>query len=1101
MYRKTKPDDRIANGRFLTLPVAALGLIAAALLPAPPAVAQSDEIEEVLVTGSRIVRGNLTQPNPVYGIDAEDIRLSGESNIVDVINRIPALLGSDTGVDSSFFTAPNAAGFDNTPGLATLELRGLGTNRALVLVDGKRHVSGQAGNQAVDVSTVPAALVERVEVLTGGASSIYGADAVAGVVNFIMKEDFEGTELDFRSGSTDNNAREFFLSGVHGMNLFNDRMNISVFGSYLRRDDIDYNDRAFSRNGGIAGRQGNNSLLVFQNGDTIPAGAAVGDPIAMRDDAGNCSEAVPGTDPALVQQACSAAPERIVRNLAFGLTHAGGLLALNLADDITAAEPERATAFPLFHTEDDLGDLAPGTPLQDFDGDGVDDCLESFVGQFSVGGCSIVSPASGSLRPYNPGDVDGQVTNFDAVGGDGFFQNGQPNETLDPDYEQFVFNTLINFEINSSMNLFADIKYVYSETETAGGGIAFFDTINISPENPFVPARAQALLEDILALNPQYADSAQFFLTRDPTDINNDGSYERETFRIVAGIEGELPFGGIDYEVAFNYGKTEEDSNDRALLNDRFFAAVDVVTGPDGGPVCRSEVEAGWTVNDFNNDSIFGDSGVNTFTPGDGSCRPANVFGLGRISPEAQAFIAPWRKVDDEVEQTVVSAIVTGDTESWFNLPGGSIGFAAGAEYRKEESESEPDEFEQAGYYFNSQTAITDGDFDVYEFFGEVSVPVLADRPFFQELTVDASYRYSDYDLDVGDTDSWAYGGAWAPIRDIRFRGTRSRAVRAPNIFELFRPQERTTFNLDIEVCDTASIASLRLSDPATAAQREANCAADPLVGPNFSNPLTSNFPGVTGGNPALIEETADTWTYGVVINPRFLPNFTFTADYWDIEIEDAIQELQDDDIMRGCYDGPSLDPTFCNLIGRVDDPNSAFFGGLNSLQTGQINFAKIETAGWDFEATYDLEALPFVPGSMGFRLNATYLDKLDEFRSTLQPNLADEEKGELRRPEWAGNFYARYFLGGLTVSYQTTYVDDQIARGVESNEVDSVEDSEFSDMWRHDISVDYLVNDTLRLYGGINNFTDEDPYRTEPSYPVGPRGRYTFIGVTVMMQ
>ena len=794
-------------------------------------------------------------------------------------------------------------------------------------------------------------------------------------------------------------------------------------------------------------------------------------------------------------------PERIVRNLAFGLTHPGGLLALNLADDITAADPERATSFPLFHSSADLADLAPGTPVLDFNNNGVDDCDESYVGQFSVGGCSIVDPDTRVLRAYNPGEVDGTVTNFDAVGGDGFLQNGQPNESLEPEYEQYVFNSMINFQVNDSINLFGDLKYVYSETTTKGGGVAFFDTINISPENPYLPTAATDLLDDILALNPQYADSAQWFLTRDPTDISNDGKYERETFRIVLGAEGTLPFGNIDWEVAFNYGKTEEKADDRALLNDRFFAAVDVVAGPDGSPVCRSEVEPGWTVDDFNNDSIFGDTGVNTFTPGDGSCQPANVFGFGGISSEAQRFIAPFRRVDDEIEQTVVSAIANGDSTSLFTLPAGPIGFAIGTEYRKEESESKPDAFEQAGYYFNSQTEITEGDFDVWEIFGEVSVPVLADMRFAEELTVDASYRYSDYDLDVGSTDSWAYGGTWMPIEDIRFRGTRSRAVRAPNIFELFRPQERTTFNLDIEVCDSASIASLQLSDPVAGANREANCAADPLVGPNFENPLTSNFPGLTGGNPALSEETADTWTYGFILQPRFVPGFVFTLDYWKIEIEDAIQELQDTDILRGCYDGPNLDPTFCNLIGRVDDPNSAFFGGLNDLTTGQINFAKIETEGWDFEAVYDLEELPFVPGSMTFRLNGTYLDKLDEFRSTLNPNLADEERGELRRPKWSGNFNARYYLNGLTVNYRVAYVDDQLARAVESNERGSVDNSDLSELYRHDIAVDYLFNDTINIYGGINNFTDEDPYRTEPSFPTGPRGRYMYFGVALRLQ
>ena len=289
----SRPAALSVCGRFVS---AALLLFCGVGLGFPTAaVAAEDQIEEVLVVGSRIKRGNLTQPNPVYGLDSEDIKLTGESNLVDVVRTIPALLGSDTGTDSSFFTAPNAAGFDSTPGLATLDLRNLGSNRALVLVDGMRHVSGQAGNQAVDVSTIPTALVERVEVLTGGASSIYGADAVAGVVNFIMKEDYIGTDVDFKFGTTDGGQKEYFGSLTHGRYFFNERMNVTVFGSFLRQDDIEYNDRGFSRDGGIAGRQGNNSLLFFQNGDTIPVGASVGDPIVSRDEnTGTCGAGYPG---------------------------------------------------------------------------------------------------------------------------------------------------------------------------------------------------------------------------------------------------------------------------------------------------------------------------------------------------------------------------------------------------------------------------------------------------------------------------------------------------------------------------------------------------------------------------------------------------------------------------------------------------------------------------------------------------------------------------------------------------------------------------------------------------------------------------------------
>lgn len=1062
-------------------------------LAIPVAAQETAELEEITVTGSRISRANETQPNPVYGLDAEDVKLSGQLNMVDIMDDLPQLFTSDNAAQSDFFTQD---GLNNTPGLARLNLRGLGANRTLVLVDGKRHVSGQAGSAAVDIGTIPAALVERVEVLTGGASSIYGADAVTGVVNFIMKENFEGTEIDVQGGfASESGGEEAQLSITHGQNFLNDRLNITVSGSVRRREFLITDDRDWSRNSGIAGRQNSNWRNVFQPGDNLPAGASVGDSVAMTDANGACSPSFAGTDSTLVDRACNARPQSIERNLRFGLTSPLGLVSIALADDPFAATPEAAGSFPFFHSAADAAGLAAGTPFMDFNGNGIDDCDESVIGGNAVGGCVVVG-SDGNVRPFNPGIIDGTFTNFDAIGGDGSPQNNADNQSLDPSFEQYVGNVSVDFEINDRLSFFTDLKYIKSTTRTTGGTIAFFDTINISRDNPFVPQQLQTLMNDIVALNPQFADTAQFFVSRDPEDINNDGRFGRETYRIVTGLEGDFD-DTWGWELAYNYGRTEETARDRALLNDRWFAALDVVDDGNGNPVCRSEVEAGWTVDDFNNDSLRGDAGVNTFTPGDGSCAPANPFGLGNISAESQQFIAPFRRVSDKIEQQVLSFIVTGDTGSWFELPGGSIGLAGGLEYRKEQASSTPDALEQAGFYFNSQTSPNSGEFEVAEFFVEASAPLLADVFLAQELTIDAAYRYSDYDLNVGDTNTWSAGLSWTPIEDVRLRATMSRAVRAPNIFELFNPRTGATFNLDIDPCDQGEIDALAVADPTTAAQRAANCAADPLVGANFTNPLTSNFQGVTGGNPNLIEETSDTQTVGLVLTPRFAEGLVMTIDYWNIEIEDAIDELEDEDILRGCYDGPAPDPNFCGRFTRVSNPSSGFFGGLNFLQTGQVNFARLEASGVDTEVVYNMDLLD---GSLTLRANATYLDKLDEFRSVLTPNIADPEAGEIQRPEWAGNFNARWGRDQLTLGYQARYIGNQALRLVETNTIAAIDNSQSGVLWVHDLSANYDFSDRYSFYGGVQNVTDEEPFATQPSFPTGTRGRYFFFGVTATL-
>ena len=1077
------------RGHLLTVLGAAIAATSA------PAIAQDNEtVDEITVTGSRIMRSNEVMPNPVYGLDADEIQATGQLDLIDVVNKLPQLFSSQNAVRSSFFGA-DASGVNAAPGVDVLDLRSLGLSRTLTLVDGRRHVSGVAGTAAVDVASIPTALVERVDVLTGGASSVYGADAVTGVVNFIMKKDFEGTEVDVQAGIPgESGGEDFALSLTHGQNFMNDRLNVAVNLTYRRRDKQQYVDRDWSTDSGIAAGQGNNWRLVFQNADNIPAGAGLGDPITTTDGNGNCVAAVPGTDQALVDRACNALPQSIERNLRFGLTSPNGLLAINLADDITAATPERAGDFPFFHTDADLPDLAAGTPVMDFNGNGVDDCTESWVGGFSVGGCVIVDE-TGTVRPFNPGLVDGNI-NFDAVGSDGSPQNGAVNETLGPEREQWIFNALINFEMTNSTRFFADLKYVNTENSLFGGTASFEDTINISRENPFVPQPLQDLMNNILALNPQFTDTAQFFMSRDPEDIHQDAIYDRETFRIVAGFGGDW-YDDWTWEASLNYGETDEKQRVQTLLPDRYFASLDVVTGSDGNPVCRSEVDPNWTLDDFNTGSIFGPPGVNTFVPGDGTCVPGNPFGLGNFSLAAQDFIAPFRTQDEKITQFVANVTMTGNTGKWFSLPGGPIFFAGGLEYRDEESESVPDEFEQAGFYFNSQTSPVIGTYSVTEFFAEVSAPILEGVTLAEELTLDAAYRFSDYDLAVGQTNTYNVGFSWSPIEDIRFRGTFARAVRAPNIFELFSPQTGATFNLDIDPCDQSAIDSLLLSDPETGAQRQANCAADPNVGPGFTNPLTSNFPGVTGGNPELSEETSDTNTIGIVLTPRFAPGLLITADYWDIEIESAIQEVSGTDVLRGCYDVPPADfdlgAGFCTDFRRESDPNDGFFGGLRFLRTGQTNFAKLQTSGVDLEIVY---GFGLFAGDLVIRANATYLEDYLAFRDALNPDVSDQEKGEIELPEWAGNLSLTWSNDNWRVAYSGLYTGNQLHRTVEVNEAASFDNANTGSLWGHTISGSYSFNDQLTIRAGIDNFTDEEPFATQPSYPVGPRGRFFFAGL-----
>jgi len=260
---------------------------------------------------------------------------------------------------------------------------------------------------------------------------------------------------------------------------------------------------------------------------------------------------------------------------------------------------------------------------------------------------------------------------------------------------------------------------------------------------------------------------------------------------------------------------------------------------------------------------------------------------------------------------------------------------------------------------------------------------------------------------------------------------------------------------------------------------------------------LTSNFPGVRGGNPDLTEETSDTLTLGVVIQPRFLEGLLLTVDYWDIEIKDAVQQVAGEDILRGCYDGASLDPTFCDLFTR-NPLGGGFGGGLNFMQTGQINFAALQTSGYDMELIYNFDLFN---GEMQIRANATYLDELLFFRSALDPTLADDEKGEMQRPEWAGNLGLRYGTDRWSLRWAARYMGDQLHRTIEVNAEESFDNARTGTLWMHTVSGVYEISDRWRVHAGIDNLTDEQPFATQPSFPTGLLGRYFFGGVTYSLQ
>ena len=1110
------------SGHALLLAAASTLPFAAHAQSAPDQEAGDETEGRIVVTGSRIaVDPNIGSPAPVTSVTAEQLTQAGSSDVVDTLRDVPALSTSTTSEGSIDGI------FSQSVGQSILNLRGLGENRTLVLVNGRRHVSGVAGQQAVDVNSIPTALIERVETLTGGASSIYGADAVTGVVNFVLKDDFEGLEANLQSGIS-SKGDSFRINGdlTWGTNFADGRGNFVVSGEYARGDELLFGERSFSRNNGIFD-DGANPALRFQTGELnatdtpnfLAFGSILGGLIpdtVPTDENGTPLYTPTAAEQALINRSLSAPRRFIAGDPRFSLSSAGGIVApgsIGLSDG------------------------------PDINNNGTADCLESAVGYNSTfnpgafgaaGGCAVIN-ADGSVSVYQDGLITGLFNQF---GGDGI-QNNFDSNSLIPETERWSINANLSYEISSKATFFFEGKYVSSTAEFQGNPNTFYDLLTVRSDNPFITADLQPFVEELFLpqsgftndFDPLFATGLTdgFYITRDPADLGpNRDRNEFETWRFVTGVRGDLG-DHTSYEISANWGKFNQTSFDNnRVITDRFFAAIDVTTDAAGNPICRSDVNA--TPSATTPFGIpAGDPGFYTFNPGDGSCRPANILGgVGAISQEAIDFITTTVVNEFELEQLVFSAVFTGDTGEFLELPGGAVGWAAGIEYREEDSTSIFDPlvrgiapvttaFVEEGQFignatggvqnslvFDPASTINDagGKYSVYDIFAEVRLPLLSGVEGAEILELSAAGRFASYST-VGDTFTWNVSGLYSPVEDILFRGTYAKAIRAPNINELFNPAQGAFFR-PVDPCDAGNLVSG--DDPAL---RQANCEAlfasigfDPTLGTGsyaYVDPLTARFSGSVSGNPDLKEETATTYTLGVQFTPRFIPGFVLSVDYYNIEIEDAINAVSAQDIVDNCVDSATINNGFCGLVDR----NSAT-GGFTFLRQTSVNFARQETAGVEAALQYRFGVSDF-----DFTLNAsgTWVDKLNNFFDPNDLSFVDPELGELQRPEWAGRASLTAEYSGFSLTWGTTYLSEMALRSVEIESVGDTGTDTYSfangiadEVFIHDISFSWEASDMIDIYGGVNNVFNRQPFVTEQAYPVSPVGTLFFLGAKVSL-
>lgn len=1111
----------------------------------PIALAQDSQIEEVVVTGSRIRQDtNATSSQPLATISGVDLTQTSTVDIAEILNDNPALLSSVTGTNSIDNGASNVQNADNVGG-STLDLRGLGYERTLTLVNGRRHVSGIEGTGSVDVSTIPASLIERVEVLTGGASAVYGADAVTGVVNFVLKDDYEGLEIDARTAlSGESDAETSNLDILWGSNFGQDRGNVTVALQYNQSEGLRQGDRFHTANDRLYSDDVNPALR-FQNGDIsatstpnfaqfynfdttgrFPVGGRIPSTenfIADYTAEFGMAPTLTASELALIDQAATAYPRALMPGRTFNITSPYGVVA--------------------------AGDFGLEVPLgsePDLDGNGTPDCLDSFTGYNSslvgtssfgaAGGCWVIDQ-NGNVGPYQDGLVTGNFNQFGAQ--QSFIAPNRPYTI--PEEEKYAININGNYDLTEDIQAFVETKYVYHEVEFGGGGHNFTDMLLGAPDNPYLPA---ALLPLANNNGVGFVGDGGLRVSRDSDDWGpNISTNERTTTRFVAGLRGTIPSVDFEYEISANYGKFERELYDtEEMVADRFFAAIDVVTDPaTGQPVCRSDLDptAYPPTTPFDIFSFVGggvDSSFFTFSPGDGQCKPMNIWGgQGAMSQESIDFVTYTRTVSEEIEQKVVTGFVSGDTSQWFELPAGPISVVLGGEWREEGTAQNFDRYDQGilpvsgvtseGIAFSAGDYVGDvsnaasigstpsqrllsgvSEYDVWDVFAEVEVPLVADVGLMEELTLSTAVRRADYST-FGDNTTYKVGLLWAPFEELRFRSNYSEAVRVPNLFELFSPEQGASFR-PADPCDVSQISSA--SEPAL---RQANCVAslqaynvpsENVFDANgnyiFVDPLSAGFPGVVGGNSSLQPEEATTETYGFVFQPSFIEGLTLSLDYWDIVIDGAISEISSQNIVNSCYDAASINNPFCNLLTRNPEPTSAQSGGFTFLRQTLLNFGSAHATGIDYSIGYDFEL-----AGLGFNIGAgaTHQKRLDfiEPAAPGEEAAVDVELGEMRRPEWAAQLNASVSAGPLTVALNTSYLSKQTLEYESGVEIETVYQnygpSAFTDeFYTHNLTGRYEFSPEILFYGGVTNLTDEDPYLTERGYPVSVVGRSYFLGL-----
>jgi outer membrane receptor protein involved in Fe transport len=943
------------------------------------------KVQEFVVTGSRIPQPNLTSISPVTAVNSQELKLEGTTRVEDLINQLPQVVGSQGAFVSN-----------GSSGTATIDLRGLGAKRNLVLIDGTRLGPGDPGTPVADINFIPAALIDRVDLLTGGASAVYGADAVAGVVNFIMKKDFTGVQLSANYAAYQHNNSDAKSEAANAAADY-DAPTGSVYDGQTVDISLIFGANSPDGRGNVEG------YVEYRHVDPVTEASR---------DYSFCSIAVTG------------------QNFSCG----------------GSATAKNATILTY-------------------------DAAFNPTGQYQVSPTGV-----GALVPFT-----GSPTQLYNYAPENYFQR---------DDRRYSGGFFAHYDITPHMTAYAKFMFMddQSAAQIAESG-DFAQTASIPCNNPLLSAAEV----NALCVIPGYSTAAaptvgtainDYLLRRNVEGGPRISDIEHVDYRATVGLKGDLDSNwhfdayGQFYQSILN--SEEQDY----LSNAKLVNALDAVPGPNGTAVCASAtaVAAG--------------------------CVPYDPFTPGGVTAAQLAYLEVPGLENGITTESIVEGDLTGDLGAYgvkSPLAKEGVGVSFGADYRGEFLSTSPDEETQLGDLAGSggKTPPVSGGFNVKEVYAEARIPIVDDMPFVKELTADLGYRYSHYS-DVGDTQTYKLSGEWAINDDIRIRGGFNRAVRAPNVDELFTVQS-VALDGSADPCSTAT--------PVYTAAQCANTGVSAAQYGHISANPAAQYNGLVGGNPNLKPETANTYTIGVVLTPvDFVKGISLSADYFNIDITNVIQSYGFQNILDDC--ATTGDAVYCSLVHRAPGNGSLWLQPTGFVVDTLQNLGYLKTSGVDFTFDYRFRFTDFgMPDYGGLTLNflGTYTNNFDQEGAPGTPVTSCAGKFGptcgIPQPFFKAKTRLTWMtpIDGLSASVDWRYLG---AVNLDTGATDTA-DSHIPEYSYFDLAAQWRVKDRYTFSVGVNNIFDIQPpvigagelggISNANTYPqtYDPLGRYLFASVT----